>query len=161
MPIRYQHTTWNEEVLTHGEVRVLFSGRGWIDKGEDVIELFSYPVDPHYLAVKGEKISGIFCELSDVCIFKIVLKDPTIEKLKFRVSFRGKIKKNVMDIERKVYRCRMRWEGKHLHVITFPAKYQIVNVSPKGYKLSRGRNGVTLSWLWKKGFSGEVIVKMK
>jgi len=162
MGLTYQHTTWNENIYSHGEVKVIFSGRGKVDNSENV-KLFSFPVDPHHLVVRGEKIRGLLCDFSskNICDFYIFLKKRNVKKLKVKVIFRGKISSNWISFEKKIYRIKVEWSNRHLHAITFPSKYQIVNVFPKGYKLDRNRNGVTISWLWKKGFSGDIIVKFK
>ncbi len=161
MGLIYQYTTWNENIYPHGEVKVVFSGRGIVEKANKV-KIFSFPVDPHYLLVKGEKIKGILCEFigEKECNFYAFFKKQNIKKLKVRVVFRGRIF-DVVDFKKGVYRINLVWDERHIHSITLPSKYQIISVYPKGYKLSRTRNGVSLSWLWKNGYSGEIVIKFK
>lgn len=157
--ISYEYSTWNEKVEESGEISILFSARGSVEGSGESIEIFSTHLKPHYLAVKGSGLRGVYYEGDGLSRFYVLAKDPLgARRIKIRVTCRGVYPLEAFDGSR--YNVNLEWRGRHIHAILFPPRYRIVSVSPKGYKLKRDMDGVLVSWLWRRGFKGTIRIEL-
>ena len=158
MRIEYIHTVWLEQIHPNREVKVIFNGRGVLyGKGNELL-VFEAPITPFYMAVYGEWMKGMIIEDGGINKFIVFVRNKTEgDKVKIKLVVKGIYSPEIYDGRK--YRQIVNWKGKHLHVIQTLPSYKIQSVKPKGYKLQRSRNKVSISWLWKKGYTGEIYLE--
>lgn len=157
MEIDYVYSAWLEEIRPSGEVKVIFNGRGYLKGEGDAVFLFAAPIKPFYMAVHGEWARGVFYENDGTGARKFYVfshERREGDKVRVRLVLRGVFEKGVL--ERGVYKAPVEWRGRHKHVITVLGALKVSGVKPPKALVSRGKAGVTMSWLWRKGFKGEL-----
>jgi len=152
-----EYSVWREFVQRGGALRVQFTARG-LAEGEELVA-FVFPARPHSITVTGEEIRGVVVEEADGGYAYIVKRwRGDRGRIKLRLAFKGRYLGEVFDGE--VYRVRVDWSGRHQHVLLFHGSYSPRSVRPRGYRAGRERGRLAVSWLWDRGYRGELYVRL-
>ena len=158
MKIRYTYSLWIEEIKPSGESRVSFTGRGRLIGEGTRVELFSYPIDVHYMAVHGDWVSAVgYLEGEEAKTFYI---ETSRKKGGDRVNVRLVIKGSVKDrISNGKYMVNLDWSGKHRREIVLLGASKVSFIQPSRGQILPARAGIRVRWIWRRGYRGPLVIR--